>query len=149
MTVTIFAVYYGFYRCQRADALLYGPSHTADLNWGTGMPQQTTDIQNGKYRQRRRGVRVNSRVPVAIEWTQPDSTTRRQEAHTRVIGPYGCLVVLPQDLALEQRIQITNLVNQNKVAAVVVWKGNYRPEGWELGIELQNPRMDFWGLELV
>ncbi|MCL6481765.1 MAG: PilZ domain-containing protein [Firmicutes bacterium] len=113
------------------------------------MPQQTPDVQDGGYRQRRRGVRVNSRVPVAVEWTQPDGTAQRQQAYTCVIGPYGCLIVLPQELKLEQRIQITNLINQNKVDAVVVWKGNHRPEGWELGIELQNPQMDFWGLELM
>jgi len=29
-----------------------------------------------------------------------------------------------------------------------VWKGNPRPEGWEYGIELVGPDMDFWGLEL-
>ncbi len=113
------------------------------------MAQQTTTAQNGRYRERRRGVRVNARVPVAIDWSRQGDAAFRQEAHTRVIGPYGCLVVMPQDLALEERVQITNLMNQNKLSAVVVWKGNRRPEGWELGIELENPQMDFWGLELM
>lgn len=112
------------------------------------MPQETTAAPQGKYRERRRGVRVNSRVPVAIEWSRQGAFIR-QEAHTRVIGPYGCLVVLPDDLHIEERIRLTNLMNQNKLDAVVVWKGNRRPEGWELGIELQNPPMDFWGLELM
>jgi len=29
-----------------------------------------------------------------------------------------------------------------------VWKGNSRPDGWEYGVELIAPEMDFWGLEL-
>jgi len=33
-------------------------------------------------------------------------------------------------------------------AAIVVWKGNQRPDGWEYGVELVAPEMDFWGLEL-
>lgn len=64
------------------------------------------------------------------------------------MGPYGCMVVLAQNLKVDQRIQIINLVSREANPAVIVWRGNERAEGWELGIELINPRMDFWGLEL-
>ena len=95
----------------------------------------------------RRGVRVNSRVPVAVEWDSARGM-QRGEAQTRVVGPYGCLVVLPHNLEVQQQIQVTNLVNELSNPAVVVWRGNERAEGWELGIELINPEMGFWGLEL-
>ncbi len=101
-----------------------------------------------KWRERRRGVRVNSRAQLAIEWEDQDGKTFRVEAHTRIVAPYGCLVVMPQNLPLEQRLRVTNLANQQSVAAMVVWKGKQRLEGWELGIELLNPEMDFWGLQL-
>lgn len=97
--------------------------------------------------EKRRGVRVNSRVPVAIEW-DVGGTLQRGEAQTRIVGPYGCLVVLKQGLDVEQEIRITNLVSKQSNPAVVVWRGNERSEGWELGIELINPEMDFWGLDL-
>lgn len=97
--------------------------------------------------EKRRGVRVNSQVPVAVEW-DAEGEVRRGEAQTRVVGPYGCMVVLPQNLEVDQRIQITNLVSREANPAVIVWRGNERVEGWELGIELINPQMDFWGLEL-
>jgi len=96
---------------------------------------------------KRRGVRVNSRVPIALEWDAGGQSVR-QEAQTRVVGPYGCLVLLPHNLEVEQRLQLTNLVNKEMNPAVIVWRGVERPEGWELGIELVNPQMDFWGLEL-
>ncbi len=96
---------------------------------------------------KRRGIRVNSRVPVTVEWNSAGES-RRGEAQTRVVGPYGCLVVLPQSLEVKQHIQLTNLVSKQSNPAVVVWRGNERSEGWELGIELINPKMDFWGLEL-
>ena len=97
--------------------------------------------------ERRRGIRVNSRVPVSVEWDSAGES-RRGEAQTRVVGPYGCLVVLPQNLDVQQHIQLTNLVSKQSNQAVVVWRGNERVEGWEFGIELINPQMNFWGLEL-
>jgi hypothetical protein len=92
---------------------------------------------------------MNSRVPVRLEW--PDSNGQRSslEAHTRVVNPYGCMVILEKDLTLEHRLALINLTNENRNAAVVVWKSSPRPEGgWEYGIELVAPDQDFWGLEL-
>ena len=112
------------------------------------MPLQRGLSRRVRFHEKRRGVRVNSRVPVAIEWEGAAGGTLHEEAHTRVVGPYGCLVVVPQRLEVEQRIRLTNLANRQSNPAVVVWKGNERAEGWELGIELIDPRMDFWGLDL-
>ena len=84
---------------------------------------------------------------MSVEWDSAGES-RRGEAHTRVVGPYGCLVVSPQNLEVQQHIQLTNLVSKESNQAVVVWRGNERVEGWEFGIELINPQMNFWGLEL-
>ncbi len=99
------------------------------------------------HHEKRRGKRMNSRVPVRLEW---DGDTGRIsiEAHTRVINPYGCMVVLQQSLALEHRLALTNLATNSSNAAIIVWKGNPRPDGWEYGIELVAPDMDFWGIDL-
>ena len=43
---------------------------------------------------------------------------------------------------------LSNLATNSSNAAVIVWKGNARPDGWEYGVELVAPEMDFWGLEL-
>jgi hypothetical protein len=109
---------------------------------------QDTAPRERKRQDKRRGVRLNSRVPVAIEWEGEASQSVRVEAHTRVVGPYGCLVVLAQNLDLEKRLRVTNLANHWDCLGVVVWKGTERAEGWELGIELIEPEMGFWGLEL-
>ena len=98
-------------------------------------------------REKRRGERVNSRVPIAVEWNTGGGLERK-ETQTRVVGPYGCMVVLAMDLEVRQAIQLTNMVSQQSNPAVIVWRGMERPEGWELGIELINPQMDFWGLDL-
>jgi len=98
-------------------------------------------------REKRRGVRVNSRVPIAVEWNAGGELLRK-EAQTRVVGPYGCMVVLPMNLEVSQTIQLTNMVSKQTNPARIVWRGLERAEGWELGIELINPQMGFWELDL-
>ncbi len=98
-------------------------------------------------REKRRGVRVNSRVPIAVEWDAGGESLRK-EAQTRVVGPYGCMVVVPTNLDVAQAIRLTNMVSKQSNSAVIVWRGLERAEGWELGIELIDPQMGFWGLEL-
>jgi hypothetical protein len=101
-----------------------------------------------RNREARRGRRMNSRVPVRLEWDGDAGKRHSAEAHTRVVNPYGCMLVLQDSLTLDHRVALTNLANKTSNAAVVVWKGNQRPEGWEYGIELVAPEMDFWGIEL-
>ena len=112
------------------------------------MPALNEGYSETKIQKKRRGVRMNSRVPVAIEWESQVGRSCRGEAHTRVVGPYGCLVVLPHKLELKQEVKVINLATLHSNPAIVVWNGNERTEGWELGMELLNPEMDFWGLEL-
>lgn len=101
-----------------------------------------------KQREKRRGVRLNSRVPVLIEWDDASGKKLRAQANTRIVNPYGCMVVLRVELNLDQRVRLTNLASKLSNPAVVVWKGNAQPEGWEVGVELVAPEMDFWGLQL-
>jgi len=101
-----------------------------------------------KMSEKRRGVRLNSRVPVGVEWEDAAGAKFRKQAFTCVVGSYGCLVVLPENLPLEQHVRVVNLTNEQTLSGIVVWKGSMRSEGWELGIELAQPPMDFWGLEL-
>jgi len=101
-----------------------------------------------KYREKRRGRRMNSRVQIRLEWDGEAGKKQSIEALTRVVNPYGCMVVLSNSFELEQRLALTNLATKTSNAAVIVWKGNQEPEGWEYGVELIAPDMDFWGLEL-
>lgn len=102
-----------------------------------------------KMRAKRRGPRMNSQVPVAIEWRESLQGRECQvQARTRVVNFYGCLLVAARPMAMEQRLVLTNLANQRKIGGVVVYRGKRGLEGWEMGVELMNPEMDFWGVEL-
>src|SRR5439155_7011305 len=101
-----------------------------------------------RHHEKRRGRRMNSRVPVRLEWDDGAGKRLSVEEHTRIVKPYGCMVVLAQSLELQHRLALTNTISQTSNAAIVVWKGNQSADGWEYGIELVAPHMDFWWLEL-
>ncbi len=101
-----------------------------------------------RYREKRRGRRMNSRVPVRLEWDSEGSGRVSVETVTRIVNPYGCMFTLRHSLDLNHRVALTNLSTQSSNAAVVVWKGSPQPDGWEYGVELIAPEMNFWDIEL-
>ncbi|MBZ5701501.1 MAG: PilZ domain-containing protein [Acidobacteriia bacterium] len=94
----------------------------------------------------RTASRVNSRVPIAVEWTDAGNDLR-VEGVTLDVSSKGCLAVVPQGFTVGQHLRVVNLVTNQGCAAAVVWRGHEGRNGWELGLELQNPPADFWSLE--
>jgi hypothetical protein len=99
-----------------------------------------------RMKQLRSSGRLNSRVAVAVEW-EDAGRTLRAEGYTVDIAPKGCMAVVPQGFAVGQRIRLVNLTNQISCEAVLIWRGHEGRAGWELGLELQEPSNDFWGLD--
>ena len=91
--------------------------------------------------------RLNSRVAVAIEWDESGQNLRA-EGYTADISPKGCLAVIPHSFAVGQKVKLINLSNQISCEAVLIWRGHDSRAGWELGLALQQPPADFWGLDL-
>jgi hypothetical protein len=101
-----------------------------------------------RMRQKRRGPRMNSRVPVTIEWNGSPGPLYFEAGFTRVVNSYGCLLVSPKEINLQQRLRLTNVSTRHMANGVVVWKGTQRPDGWELGVKLVAADLNFWGVEL-
>lgn len=101
-----------------------------------------------RSRPKRRGTRMNSRVPVTIEWDGRAGPLHFESGFTRVVNSCGCLLMSPKEIDLQQRVRLTNLSTRQAANAVVVWKGTERSDGWELGVELVAPDLDFWGVEI-
>jgi hypothetical protein len=100
---------------------------------------------NPQFRQIRGSGRLNSRVAVAVEWTD-GSRNLRAEGYTVDIGAKGCLAVVPQGFNVGQKLRLVNLTNQISCEAVLVWRGHEGRTGWELGLQLREPSADFWGM---
>lgn len=94
----------------------------------------------------RSGARLNSRVAVAVEWTDAGQNLRA-EGYTVDIGTKGCLAMVPHGFDVGQKLRLVNLTNQISCEAILIWRGHQGRAGWELGLELQEPSADFWGLD--
>jgi len=94
----------------------------------------------------RSSARLNSRVAVAVEWSDSGQNLR-VEGYTVDIGVRGCLAIVPQGFTVGQKLRLVNLINQISCEAILIWRGHEGRTGWELGLELQNPSPDFWGLD--
>src|SRR5260370_16327649 len=81
-----------------------------------------------RHHEKRRGRRMNSRVPVRLEWDDETGKRISAEAHTRVVNPYGCMVVLKYALNLEHRLALVNLISNTRNPAIIVCNGNHRPD---------------------
>jgi hypothetical protein len=95
----------------------------------------------------RTGKRVNSQVPIAIRWTE-DGRPLTIEAKTIDTSSSGCLAIASQGIEVGQAIQLVNLINGNECNARVVRHGQRAGSTWELGIQLDAPSDEFWGLDI-
>lgn len=110
------------------------------------MPKLTEQSFEQRMHQLRAGKRVNSRVPVALEWDE-NGAHHTAQGWTVDISPKGCLAIVPQGFALGQKLNLVNLVNKNVCRSILIWRGHEGRSGWELGLELAEPPEDFWGLD--
>ena len=94
----------------------------------------------------RAGARVNSRVPISVEWEEAKAR-HSVNGWTVDVGPKGCLAIVPQGFAIGQKLRLINLVNKNSVDAILIWRGHEGRTGWELGLELQDAGEEFWGVD--
>ena len=94
----------------------------------------------------RSGARVNSRVRVTLEWREAGGT-HTVDGYTMDISPKGCLVIARQGFAVGQKLKVKNESNQRECDATLIWRGHEGRTGWELGLELNQPAADFWGIE--
>jgi len=99
-----------------------------------------------RMRHMRSGIRLNSRINLRVEWKE-DRLTRSADGHTVDISPKGCLAIVAQGFPLGQKVVVTNVSNGKSSEATLIWRGHEGRQGWELGLELESPAVDFWGVE--
>ena len=94
----------------------------------------------------RASVRLNSRVPLILEWTE-GGQEHSEAGYTVDVSPKGCLAMALQGFAIGQRLRLLNKVTGRRSEAILIWRGHEGRTGWELGLELHEPPEDFWGVE--
>lgn len=111
------------------------------------MPFLDTENFEERMKYTRAVSRINSRVNLAVEWTE-DGRALHTEGFTVDVSAKGCLAIVPQGFTVGQRMRVVNLLNNKVSEAVLIWRGHEGRQGWELGLQLANPPEGFWGIEL-
>ena len=88
------------------------------------MPVKHREFQHvvPRHSENRRGRRMNSRVPIRLEWDDPKGRRCSADAHTRVVNPYGCMVVLEHGLKLEHRVCECYAVVKKEIKRLFAYK---------------------------
>jgi hypothetical protein len=94
----------------------------------------------------RAGIRLNSRINLRVEWKE-NRQTMSADGYTVDISPKGCLAMIAQGFPVGQKMVVTNVLNGKSAEATLIWRGHEGRQGWELGLELESPAADFWGVE--
>ncbi len=94
----------------------------------------------------RAGVRLNSRVNLNISWSE-NGANHTVPGYTVDVSSKGCLAIAPQGFVVGQKLQLHNPLNGHTAAATLVWRGHEGRTGWELGLQLDEPAFDFWGID--
>lgn len=111
------------------------------------MPFVDTENFEERMKYTRAVSRINSRVNLAVEWTE-EWRALRTEGFTVDVSAGGCLAIVPQGFTVGQKLRVVNLLNNKASDAVLIWRGHEGRQGWELGLQLLNTPEGFWAIEL-
>src|SRR5580692_11083209 len=82
-----------------------------------------------RSRRKRRGPRMNSRVPITVEWNGGGGTSHFETSYTRVVNSYGCLLVSGEEVDVQERRGVANLATRRRAEGGGGWKGMQRAGG--------------------
>ncbi|HME13450.1 MAG TPA: hypothetical protein VKF79_11340 [Candidatus Acidoferrum sp.] len=115
--------------------------------WEPNVPFVDAENFEERMKYTRAVARINSRVNLAVEWSE-DGRSLRAEGFSVDVSAKGCLAIVPQGFAVGQKLRVVNLLNNKVSDATLIWRGHEGRQGWELGLELLNAPESFWGIEL-
>src|SRR5271165_614524 len=115
--------------------------------WEPNVPFVDAENFEERMKYTRAVARINSRVNLAVEWSE-DGRSLRAEGFSVDVSAKGCLAIVPQGFAVGQKLRVVNMLNNKVADATLIWRGHEGRQGWELGLELLNAPESFWGIEL-
>jgi hypothetical protein len=100
-----------------------------------------------KIHERRRGERVFLRIPIKASGTGKDGKRVNENGHVAVVNRNGALIRLKNPLKPGSTVEILNDATTENIVFNVVWVSERAREGqFDIGVELTEPREEFWGI---
>jgi hypothetical protein len=99
------------------------------------------------YARERRSSRVFMRIRVVAAGKNQNGRRYRDACDTIVVSAHGGLLCIPQPLAMNALLALTNPFTQEELDCRVVYLGEESDKGWRVGVEFLTPAPRFWGIE--
>lgn len=100
-----------------------------------------------KIHERRRGERVFLRIAIHVSGTGKDGKRVNESGHVAVVNRNGALIRIKTPLKPASTVEVLNDVSSEKLVFKVVWVSERAREGqFDIGVELAEPREEFWGI---
>jgi len=100
-----------------------------------------------KIHERRRGERVFLRISVRVSGTGKDGKHVNESGQVAVVNRNGALIRIKTPLKPGSTVEVLHDVSQEKLLFKVVWVSERAREGqFDVGVELTEPRQEFWGI---
>src|SRR5260221_274468 len=107
-------------------------------------------VEGGRHSEKRRGGRMNSRVPVRLEWDDQAVAGRGKTeicgALARTVHSNGGLIRHPESLAQGTKVTVEKVKTQNAVEAPVVRPPQFGPDGPMIPVEFAAVSPNFWNI---
>jgi hypothetical protein len=84
---------------------------------------ETKSNFDGRTGHLRATVRLNSRVPLGVEWNEAGEQ-HSEIGYTVDVSPKGCMAIVPQGFPVGQRLRLVNKVNGNSCDAILICKAS-------------------------
>lgn len=99
----------------------------------------------GDPRNRRRSVRVKTRIAVTVRIQSADKPSHSEKSHTMAINAHGALVLLASPVALDQMVVLANLDSGEELLCRVTSLGDSFMGKTQVALEFIMPVPSFWG----
>jgi hypothetical protein len=100
-----------------------------------------------KIHERRRGERVFIRIAIKLSGTGKDGKRVNESGQVAVVNRNGALIRTKTPLKPGSTVEVIHDVSEEKLIFEVVWVSERQREGqFDVGVELTEPREEFWGI---
>lgn len=100
-----------------------------------------------KVHERRRGERVFLRISVMLSGTSKEGKHVNEGGQVAVVNRNGALIRAKTPLKPGSTVEVLHSVSEEKLIFKVVWVSERQREGqFDIGVELTEPRLEFWGI---
>ena len=104
-------------------------------------------VSNVQIREKRRGERVFIRIPVQVSMNGANGAVIEESAETAVVSRFGALLRLENTVPKGTQLTVKHGFSHESEKFRVAWISDKPSEGrWDVGIESDSPREDFWGI---